>query len=376
MYLLRLQLGSSVNICVFSSFSAMDGVLSLLLLLGACASRGAALPSPNHRIAGIFHAHNPPPLSSHTEMILASNRKFSRREGPSIQGSGGSAPGRRADAGFANPERASPHGGGASANQNRASDSNRRIASSSSLSGPHVDMMLEILDELRDLEGEARGGGGAVLTADVYQGKKTLVYKLAPGNAIFGGKIRKTNPEANSEAAPNLQERFDSNGVVYADVGVGPVAGVRPPVKVPAPSRQFQHTPLPPRPPPRAPVDATGTTTTWRLHYMKPPPPISAMHNPYLTTRRPSPRPSRPPQVPNRWRKRKPAASFVPTISEALFYPLGKAVQVARTKARGAWVSFLLLHYLGFIPPVPGVPRHEDPDDVPFSLMNMLARFL
>ncbi|XP_037777549.1 uncharacterized protein LOC119574399 [Penaeus monodon] len=363
----------------------MDGVVSLLLLLGACISQGAALPSPSHRAASVFH--NRPPSSSHTRATLASDRRFSRREGPSIRVSGELANGRRTDAEFTNQERASGHGADESTNQNRASDSDRRVASSSSLSSRQVDMMLEILDELRDLEGEARGGGGAVLTTDVYQGKKTLVYKLAPGNAIFGGKVRKTSPDASSETAPNLQERFDTKSVIYTDVGIGPTAsqmeparpptaGVGPPIKVPVPSRQFQRPPLPPRPPPHAPADAAGATTTWRLHYMKPPPPISAMHNPYLTTRRPSPRPSHTPQVPIRWRKRKPAAGLAPTISEALFYPLGKAVQIARTKARGAWVSFLLLHYLGFIPPVPGIPRHQDPDDVPFSIMNMIARLL
>ncbi|XP_063586894.1 uncharacterized protein LOC134764244 [Penaeus indicus] len=364
----------------------MDGVVSLLLVLGACVSQGAALPPPNHRIASISHAHSPS-SSSHTQAILASNRRFFRREGPSIKVSGELANGRRADAEVTNQERASGHGGGESTNQDRASDSKRRMASSSSLSSRHVDMMLEILDELRDLEGEARGAGGAVLTTDVYQGKKTLVYKLAPGNAIFGGRVRKTSPDASSETAPNLQERFDTKGVIYTDVGIGPTAsqmeaahpptaGVRPPVKLPVPNRQFQRPPLPPRPPPHAPADAAGATTTWKLHYMKPPPPISAMHNPYLTTRRPSPRPSHTPQVPIRWRKRKPAAGLAPTISEVLFYPLGKAVQVARSKARGAWVSFLLLHYLGFIPPVPGIPRHQDPDDVPFSIMNMISRFL
>ncbi|CAL4136924.1 unnamed protein product [Meganyctiphanes norvegica] len=53
-------------------------------------------------------------------------------------------------------------------------------------------------------------------------------------------------------------------------------------------------------------------------------------------------------------------------------WPIAKVFNIGRLKARGAFLSVVLMNYLGLVT-IPGFPQHMDPSDVMTTFMNMLT---
>ncbi|KAK7069830.1 hypothetical protein SK128_004235, partial [Halocaridina rubra] len=202
-----------------------------------------------------------------------------------------------------------------------------------------------------------------ILVSDIYKGRRTLVYKLAPGG-IFQG-IRQESLPTESQISPHQYKHWDSNDdfSINTKLRDSQYVGTHP-VHFSGRNKQNPFKGKTKKP-------ARSPHIRWNVHYVQPPPSISSMENPYLPTKmkkREKPKLLRVLNVNN------PVFPHPPPGSNLFMYPIAKAMQVARTKARGARISFLLLHYLGFMPFIPGFPRHKDPKEVMTGIMHTMGK--
>ncbi|XP_071550934.1 uncharacterized protein [Panulirus ornatus] len=235
--------------------------------------------------------------------------------------------------------------------------------SSLTLSQDYLEKILDDTGELEWFQGGRYSGGPAVLTTDVYQGKRMLVYKLAPGD-VFAGK-RTAAATRNHEDIKQSQSNavyFDGyeNPHEYSDSKVV-LSGYRR-YKGNDINRNFIRRPI----------------SKWSVQYLKAPQPLASMANPYLPSGSNDLSPgfrARPKHKPGRRVK---AAGTVggagvgaqKEVVAVMQRQVAKTVQAARNAGRGVWLSLLLLHYLGFLPQLPGLPRHTDPDEVTHTVVN------
>lgn len=219
--------------------------------------------------------------------------------------------------------------------------------SSWSLTKEYVEQMLHIMKnyDLLPLKEVAGNDTRAVLTSGEYQGKTALVYKLAPGTIVAG--VRRNHDE---EIERQITEKhFDIYDNDYAasheDIDISPH-------KV-GNDEIFRS------------AIAPGPTQSWEIHYLNAPPSLSSRDKPHLlhsSTR----------TIPEHLRG--PINTAAAAGADVVLTPVGVAVKASRSKVRGTWLSFLLLHYMGFIPQLPGLPRHIDPFLVAPSIHNTPAR--
>ncbi|XP_064101011.1 uncharacterized protein LOC135211673 [Macrobrachium nipponense] len=223
-----------------------------------------------------------------------------------------------------------------------------------------------VIPHVRDLSRQQNSDDVAVLTLDDYNGQQTLVYKLAPG-AIFGGVRRN---EGVGISSSDMFEKLDRNRIYGTVLNSNKNIIVKHrgnvylgiPYRLPSHGRNRFRL--------KGKIDPlSNPLTKWKIQYLYPKPPLSSMDNPYLPSKTERYIRSRTSQ---RIKLDSALEAQRPTGSGSLLYPLAKAVQIGRAKTRGAWLSFLLLHYLGFLPHVPGIPKHKDPLDVMTSIKNTL----
>ncbi|KAG7158594.1 uncharacterized protein LOC121878424 [Homarus americanus] len=228
----------------------------------------------------------------------------------------------------------------------------KKNESSWSLSEEYIEQMLDIIadHERFPMHDGSQGDMSAVLTTDLYQGKRTLVYKLTPGSIFGGVRSIRNNHKTNNNKQRITNRDFNSydnrQTAVYSNAYMSSPYGLR--------NGENNYNAI------------TRPHHKWGIHYLRSPPPISSMDNPYLPPhgRHQEPKPL----------LEIPLKAVVESGSELVLNPVGKVVLATRSKARGAWVSFLLLHYLGFVPQVPGLPRHVDPVFVRPSSVNTPTR--
>ncbi|XP_066942823.1 uncharacterized protein [Macrobrachium rosenbergii] len=243
--------------------------------------------------------------------------------------------------------------------------SRNKYSAPSSLKDHEVNA-IGVMPHVRGLSRQQNSDDIAVLTVDDYNGQQTLVYKLAPG-AIFGGVRRNEGKGISS----NMYGKLDRNRIY------GTVLNNNDNIIVRHRGITYLGVPYPQLPSQgknrfrlKGKIDPlSNPLTEWRIHYLHPKPPLSSMDNPYLPSKIERYIRSRTSQ---RMKLDSALEEHRPTGSNSLLYPLAKAVQIGRAKTRGAWLSFLLLHYLGFLPQVPGIPKHKDPLDVMTSIKNTL----
>lgn len=231
------------------------------------------------------------------------------------------------------------------------------MKSSSTLSRDYIEKVLDATEELEWFTEGKHGDGSALLTPDVYQGKRMLVYKLAPG-AIFGGVRTESKNHKNKKSQSSATDVDDYENT-HANTDPRVVKSAYRRYKGDK-RKKFIHHPV----------------FKWGVQYLQEPTPLTAMKNPYV------PSDSNNLRLGSRAKQKltgrvKIGARGVGSGSEDVVVRwMAQTVHWARSKARGAWVSLLLLHYLGFLPRLPGLPRHTDPDQVTPSVVNSPSRAL
>lgn len=228
--------------------------------------------------------------------------------------------------------------------------SHQNKKSSSSLSRKFVEELLDLFEEHKLFTAEGRHS--AILTPHIYQGKRRLVYKLTPG-AIFGGvRTRHNAQEPNNKihdenigANSGIRNYFIANQGKHSNVYSGAYTSPHITTTRKTEYKRRSHIPSP-------------SSVGWEANYQQlPPPPLSSMENPYLPAQGDANQNVRPGT--RAGNNSGPKAGG--TSESVVLLPAAHGLRAVRSKVRGAYVSFLLLHYLGFIPEIPGFPRHRDP---------------
>ncbi|KAK4312228.1 hypothetical protein Pmani_016308 [Petrolisthes manimaculis] len=209
-----------------------------------------------------------------------------------------------------------------------------------------------------------------ILAPEVYQGRETLVYKLAPGIHIFNGVPAKYDSHKNTDVHSEPNYNYDTNSkALSADLTTpGKKTEIQPDkYEYNLQETEGSYYPASEVREESDMLQAADTRPAWRVHYRKPPLHLSAMHNPYRTQLRKGNKRQK-----HQYIKASPGKS----VTDLVLFPFAHGIRKTHTGFRSAWLSFLLLHYLGFLPELPGVPRHRDPATLRHSTRNTITRRL
>ncbi|KAK3874597.1 hypothetical protein Pcinc_020489 [Petrolisthes cinctipes] len=249
--------------------------------------------------------------------------------------------------------------------ENKSHD--RKVVSSSWLNQQTVE---KIIDVMKRTNGFSTGptvqhhmDPRVILAPEVYQGRETLVYKLAPGIHVFNGVPAKYDSHKTTDVDSGPKFNYDTNSKALSANLTTPGKETEIQPDKYEYNRQETESSYYPGSEVRDESDmleAADTRTAWRVHYRKPPLHLSAMHNSYRTQLRKG----------NKRQKHR----YIKSVRDLVLFPFARGIRKTHSGLRSAWLSFLLLHYLGFLPELPGVPRHRDPATLRHSTRNAITR--